>query len=57
MTIQYYNWVSNNGKLNANGWSVPLIKGQLPNKINLWSNNTLVPCQPFSEICFHDNQM
>jgi len=24
MTIQYYDWVSNNGKLNANGWSAPL---------------------------------
>jgi len=23
-TIQYYDWVSNNGKLNANGWSDPL---------------------------------
>jgi len=22
--LQLYNWVSNNGKLNANGWSVPL---------------------------------
>jgi len=24
--------------------------------MNLWSNNTLVPSQPFSEICFHDKQ-
>jgi len=23
-TIQLYDWVSNNGNLNANGWSVPL---------------------------------
>jgi len=23
MTIQKYNWVSKNTKLNANGWSVP----------------------------------
>jgi len=26
-------------------------------KINLWSNKTSVPYQPFSEICFHDNRM
>jgi hypothetical protein len=24
VTIQKYDWVSNNAKLNANGWSVPL---------------------------------
>jgi len=26
MTIQKYDWVSKDAKLNANGWSVPLIK-------------------------------
>jgi len=31
-----------------------LIKGQLRCKMNLWSNSTLLPSQPFSEICFHD---
>jgi len=25
--------------------------------MNLWSNNTLVPSQPFSKICFHGNRM
>jgi len=30
-------------------------KGELWHKINLWSNNTLVPSRPFSENCFHDN--
>jgi len=33
-------------------------KGELRRKMNFWSNNnnnTLVPSQPFSEICFHDN--
>jgi len=33
------------------------MKGELRRKTNLWSNKTLVPCRPFSEICFHDNQM
>jgi len=32
-------------------------KGELRHKINLWSNYTLVPSQPFSEICCHDNRM
>jgi len=30
-------------------------KGELQYKMNLWSNNTLVPSLLFSEICFHDN--
>jgi len=33
------------------------LKGELWCKINLWSNKTMVPSQPFSEICFHDNRM
>jgi len=33
------------------------IKGELWHKMNLWSNYTLVPSRPFSEICFHDNRM
>jgi len=33
------------------------IKGQLRRKINLWSNYTLLPSQPLSEICFHDCRM
>jgi len=33
------------------------VKGELGCKMNLWSNKTLVPSQPFSEICFHDNRM
>jgi len=33
------------------------LEGELHRKINLWSNKPLVPSQPFSEICFHDNQM
>jgi len=32
-------------------------KVELWHKMNLWSNKTLVPSQPFSEICFHDNRM
>jgi len=34
-----------------------LIKGELRRKMNLWSNYTLLPSQPLSEICFHDCQM
>jgi len=34
-----------------------ILKKQLRRKMNLWSNNTLVPSQPFSEISFHDNRM
>jgi len=33
------------------------LKGELRHKINRWSNNTLVPSQSFSEICFHDKGM
>jgi len=33
------------------------VKGQLRRKMNLWSNYTLLPSQPLSEICFHDCQM
>jgi len=33
------------------------LKGELWRKMNLWSNYTLVPSRPFSEICFHDNRM
>jgi len=33
------------------------LKGELRCKMNLWSNNTLVSSQPFSEICFHKNRM
>jgi len=32
-----------------------IIKGELWRKMNFWSNKTLVPTQPFSEICFHDS--
>jgi len=33
------------------------IKGELQCKMNLWSNYTLLPSQPLSEICFHDCRM
>jgi len=33
------------------------LKGQLRRKMNLWSNYTLLPSQPLSEICFHDCRM
>jgi len=36
---------------------VCVFKGELQCKINLWSIETLVPSQPFSEICFHDNRI
>jgi len=32
-------------------------KGQLRRKMNLWSNYTLLPSQPLSEIFFHDCRM
>jgi len=38
-------------------WLFKYIKGELRRKMNLWSDKTLVPSQPFSEICFHDNRM
>jgi len=31
-----------------------VFKGELGHKMNLWSNYTLLPSQPLSEICFHD---
>jgi len=42
--------------LHETSW-ICIVKGELQCKMNLWSNKTLVPSQPFSDICFHDNQM
>jgi len=33
------------------------LKEELQRKMNLWSNYTLLPSQPLSEICFHDFRM
>jgi len=36
-------------------WFLELsLEGELRRKMNLWSNYTLLPSQPLSEICFHD---
>jgi len=37
--------------------SLKWLKGQLRRKMNLWSNYTLLPSQPLSDICFHDCRM
>jgi len=36
MTIQKYDWVSKDTKLNANGWSVPLKSNFFKSKYLLW---------------------
>jgi len=52
----YYNsncvWVKEESHIHLE-W----LKGELRHKMNLWSNKTLVPSRPFSDIWFHDNRI
>jgi len=43
--------------ISSSKWVLLLFKGDLRRKMKLWSNYTLLPSQPLSEICFHDCRM
>jgi len=54
---RFYCWLLAVDYFHYRGLGEVLFKGELRCKMNLWSNKTSAPSRPFSEICFHDNQM